>query len=83
MKKDKGETYEVIQIQRFTDLLKLYSSLEERVHTLLNKEGVQIREIEDTIKIFMEVSGLLDKEVSSKLKGIQREEMYSYVKKEK
>lgn len=83
MKKDREETYEHIQIQRFTDLLKLYSSIEDRVHTLLNREGVQTRDIEDTIKIFMEVSAVIDKEVSNKLKGIQRKEMYSYLNKEK
>lgn len=83
MKRDREETLEVLQAERFIGLLKLYASVEERVYTLLNKEGVQTRDIEDSIKILIEVGSLVDNEISKKIHSLQRKEMYAYTKKGK
>jgi hypothetical protein len=83
MKRDREETLEVLQAERFIGLLKLYESVEERVYTLLNKEEVKTSDIEDSIKLLIEVGSLVDNNISKKIQSLQRKKMYAYTKKGK
>lgn len=83
MKKDRDDILSSLRKERFKDLLKLYSSVQERVYTLLNKEGAPVRDIEDAIKVFMEIGNLVDTEITKRVISAQRDRMYEYTRKKK
>lgn len=83
MKKDRDDILSSLRKERFKDLLKLYSSVQERVYTLLNKEGAQVRDIEDAIKVFMELGNLVDTEITKRVISAQRDRMYEYTRRKK
>jgi len=82
MKKGKEEhILSSLQKERFSDLLKLYSSIQKKVYVLLSKDETSVSDIEDIIKQYIEIGNLIDSEVNKKIIRLQRERMYEYTKK--
>lgn len=67
---------------RFSDLLKLYTTIQKRVYKILStdKEG---REVEDLVKQYIEIGNLVDTEITKKIIRIQRDKMWEYTRKKK
>lgn len=81
MKNDRESILSALRKERFTDLLRLYNSIQKRTYLILNKEDANVRDIEDMVKQYLTLGELVDKSIQTQMKGIERERMFSYAKK--
>ena len=81
MKNDRESILSALRKERFTDLLRLYNSIQKRTYLILNKEDANVRDIEDMVKQYLTLGELVDKSIQTQMKGIDRERMFKYAKK--
>jgi len=81
MKNDRESILSALRKERFTDLLRLYNSIQKRTYLILNKEDANVRDIEDMVKQYLTLGELVDKSIQTQMKGIDRERMFQYAKK--
>tara|TARA_B110000503_G_C7145006_1_gene412528 strand:+ start:670 stop:918 length:249 start_codon:yes stop_codon:yes gene_type:complete len=81
MKNDRESILSTLRKERFTDLLRLYNSIQKKTYLMLSKEELNMGDLVDMVKQYLTLGELVDKSIQTQMKGIERERMFSYAKK--